>query len=562
MGTQRLDLPCSFTRNEAIMVSLTLERPSQSRGPCSFRPRQVTLSSSAIIAQTSSWEGKREIEGTLWSRKGSFKRYHECGSFEDSALHPAKKKRTVSSSTEVFSSEDFCYDDDDDEALPPCTVEESLNADQFQAGTRGYPNDRSGSTSSPSDSEGSWQNDEGNSTGVSAFKRSVESTRTEHEGLELLNLLIECSQSISTSNHIASNFYLSRLGSISSPTGSTPIHRLVAYFTEALALRAAKQWPNIFCITPPRELAEAKDKDEATALRLLNNVTPIPRFIHFTLNERLLQAFDGKERVHIIDFDIKQGLQWPSLFQSLASLPNRPGHVRLTGIGESKQEVHDTGVRLAGLAQTLKLPFEFHSVVDRIQDVRLWMLHVKESECVAVNCVLQLHHALYNDSRIVLADLLRLIRSTNPSIVLMAETEAEHNELRWEKRFVNALKYYSAVFDLLDHSLAEDSSSRLKIEEMFARKIRNIVACEGGERVELHQRFDRWKRMMEDGRFKCAGFSEREIFQSKMLLRMYDCENYSVEKDRDGGGLTLKWMEQHLYTVSAWAPIDTAYQPG
>lgn len=558
MGTQRLDLSCSFSRKEAAMVSLSLERPVESRGPCSFRPRPVTISSSAIIAQTASWEGRREIGGDLWSRKRTFKNFHQCGSFEDPDIDRAKKKRTNSGGRS----------ENDEKNI-------SLFAGQFEAGTSGFPTIKSGSSSSsdtrdlsPKISEDSSHNEEENQSGeVSGLESRVKIARTEHEGLELLSLLIECAQAISSGNHTAANFYLARLGDLSSPTG-TPIHRLVAYFTEALAFRAAKKWQHIFSIAPPRELTEMNDNDEAMALRILNNASPIPRFIHFTLNEALLTAFEGKERVHIIDFDIKQGLQWPSLLHSLASRPNPPTHVRITGIGESKQELQGTGTRLAGLAQGLKLPFEFHAVVDRIEDVRLWMLHVKEKECVAVNCVLHLHRALYDNNHIVLMDLLGLIRSTNPSIVLMAETEAEHNELRWEKRFANALKYYSAVFDLLDYSFTGDSASRVKIEEMFARKIRNLVAHEGVERVERHEKFDRWGEMMGEGGFRSVGFNEREIIQSKMLLRMYNCENYCVDKEGgDGFGLTLKWMDQSLYTVSAWVPMEiggssSASQPG
>ncbi|OAY74714.1 Scarecrow-like protein 28 [Ananas comosus] len=58
----------------------------------------------------------------------------------------------------------------------------------------------------------------------------------------------------------------------------------------------------MFSIAPPRELIyhieeySDDDDDGATALRLFNYVSPIPKFLHFTLNERLLQAFDGKER--------------------------------------------------------------------------------------------------------------------------------------------------------------------------------------------------------------------------------------------------------------------------
>lgn len=95
------------------------------------------------------------------------------------------------------------------------------------------------------------------------------------------------------------------------------MHRVAAYFAEVPTLRVVCMWPKVFNVSPPRELTNGAvaATDDATALRVLNVVTPIPRFLHFTLNERVLCAFDGHDCVHVIDFDIKQGLQWPSLLQ-------------------------------------------------------------------------------------------------------------------------------------------------------------------------------------------------------------------------------------------------------
>uniref|UniRef100_A0A0D3GC94 Uncharacterized protein n=1 Tax=Oryza barthii TaxID=65489 RepID=A0A0D3GC94_9ORYZ len=248
--------------------------------------------------------------------------------------------------------------------------------------------------------------------------------QAEREALELVRALTACADSLSAGNHEAANYYLARLGEMASPAGPTPMHRVAAYFTEALALRVVRMWPHMFDIGPPRELtgdAFGGGDDDAMALRILNAITPIPRFLHFTLNERLLREFEGHERVHVIDFDIKQGLQWPGLLQSLAARAVPPAHVRITGVGESRQELQETGARLARVAAALGLAFEFHPVVDRLEDVRLWMLHVKRGECVAVNCVLAMHRLLRDDA--ALTDFLGLARSTGATILLLGEHE-------------------------------------------------------------------------------------------------------------------------------------------
>ncbi|KAJ0971121.1 hypothetical protein J5N97_019080 [Dioscorea zingiberensis] len=606
MSAQQFNLPCSFSRKDPARVSLSLDKPAEARSTCSFRQNAIAPSSASLVAQTASWESRREVEGDdgFWDRGKSLKRCYERSSSEDSTcMDRSKRKRTTGNEAWLVcggggggAGEEFWFPRSNNEPSfvgeeKVCFVPNAANAflgalgmemvGEMDVGTSGgaheKPNPDSSSSSdshgsSPKLNEDSSENESGNgaqvpnpSGGVPGAATAAENSQTEQQGLELVSLLTDCVEAISSSNHTTINYYLARLGELATPTGS-PVHRLAAYFTEALALRAAKLWPHIFFVAPPRELADqlVDDEEDATSFRLLNHVSPIPKFLHFTLNERLLRAFEGKDRVHIIDFDIKQGLQWPGLFQSLASRPNPPSHVRITGIGESKQDLQDTGARLAGFAESLHLPFEFHPVVDRLEDVRLWMLHVKERECVAVNCVLQLHKALYDENRAAFMDFLGLIRSTNPAIVLVAEQEAEHNEPMWETRFANSLRYYAAIFDSLDFSLPVDSPARIKIEEMFARKLRNIVACEGNERVERHETFSKWRSFMEDGGYRCLGFGERETLQSRMLLRMYSSEKYSVEKQGDVGdagdaaGLTLKWLEQPLYTVSAWAPLDIA----
>lgn len=623
MSTQRLDLPCSFSRKDSSRsqpirpVGLSVEKPIEPKTSACSLKQNVRLPPLATSTQ-------REIKDEFWEKGKSLKRFAEGGLVDESCINRAKRKKGSSGDNDgknddihegggdslslgqlgtgnfwfqpSFTGQNVpqvpftltCSGEKDrvcyvpgEFISPPLPLSnnpwvESViteitdlgEKDGDETSHRLAKEVSASSTSSESGSlalrlhENPVEHDVGNGSrnpyphqgGVEA---SEEGTNQGENGFELVRLLTDCVEAIGSRNIPAVNHFIAKLGDVASPRGS-PISRLTAYYTEALALRVSRLWPHTFHITPPRDF-DRVDDDSGAALRLLNQATPIPKFIHFTANEMLLRAFDGKDRVHIIDFDIKQGLQWPSFFQSLASRPNPPSHVRITGIGESKQELNETGDRLSGFAEALNLPFEFHPVVDRLEDVRLWMLHVKEKESVAVNCIFQLHKTLYSGNGGVLRDFLGLIRSTNPTIVLMAEQEAEHNSPFLETRVSNSLRYYSALFDLIDYSLPLDSPVRIKIEEMFAREVRSIVACEGSDRLERHESFENWRRMMEQGGFRCMGISEREMLQSQMLLKMYSCENYGVKKQgQDGAALTLSWIDQPLYTVSAWAPVDVA----
>ncbi|KAK4350650.1 hypothetical protein RND71_029963 [Anisodus tanguticus] len=58
---------------------------------------------------------------------------------------------------------------------------------------------------------------------------------------------------------------------------------------------------------------------------------------------------------------------------------------------------------------------------------------------------------------------------------------------------MEALHYYSAIFDSLDVMLPKYDTRREKIEQCyFAEEIKNIVSCEGPAKVKRHERVDQW----------------------------------------------------------------------
>ncbi|KAJ4877076.1 Scarecrow-like protein 28 [Raphanus sativus] len=600
MNTQRLDLPCSssFSRKETPSLgrSISLDNSYNNNKPIERKTGGCSLKQSIKLPPLATTRGNKQ--GFSWNNdsnnrgKKSLKRLAEENK-DESCLSRVKKRQR--SQTDDDNNRSFwfeqkvpalpfsltCSGDDDDEEkvwfAPSEVISQPLQSNPNWAnsvitdlaGIGGHKDievsrasGSSTSASSSSDRHRVPKPTNGSMNpyphGVNTEERTIENNNNHSQrDLELVNLLTGCLEAIRTSNIAAINRFIARTGALASPRGSTPMTRLISYYIEALALRVSRMWPHIFHVAPPPRTLEEED-DDHDALRFLNQVTPIPKFIHYTANEMLLRAFEGKERVHVIDFGIKQGLQWPSFFQTLASKPNPPRHVRITGVGESKHELDETGDRLRGFAEAMDLPFEFHPViVDRLEDVRLWMLHVKEGEAVAVNCVSQMHKTLHDGTGAAFRSFVGLVRSTNPVAVVVAEQEGEHDSVQLEGRVFNSLKYYSAVFDVMHKHLGADSLVRVKIEEMvFGREIRNIVACEGSHRRERHVGFGQWRRMMEQLGFRSLGVREREVLQGRMLLRMYgegDEGLFNVERsDEDGGGVTLRWLEQPLYTVSAW----------
>ena len=77
-------------------------------------------------------------------------------------------------------------------------------------------------------------------------------------------------------------------------------------------------------------------------------------------------------------------------------------------------------------------------------------------------------------------------------------------------RFLEALHYYSAIFDSLDATFPAESTARMKVEQcLLAPEIRNVVACEGAE-LGLYGAGDGY-RLTEDSGCLLLGWQDRAI---------------------------------------------------
>lgn len=59
---------------------------------------------------------------------------------------------------------------------------------------------------------------------------------------------------------------------------------------------------------------------------------PFIQVPHVFANHSIMEAFKGASRVHVIDYGILYGLQWPCLLWQLSQRPGGPPHLRITGM--------------------------------------------------------------------------------------------------------------------------------------------------------------------------------------------------------------------------------------
>ncbi|KAL3677027.1 hypothetical protein R1sor_026975 [Riccia sorocarpa] len=377
-------------------------------------------------------------------------------------------------------------------------------------------------------------------------------TGVEAHGLQLVHLLLRCAAATAKEDTEMARRILGELYQGASMYGDS-MQRVAAYFAEGLAARVVKKDSPAYCSL----MVQPSTEDYFSAFTTLYKVSPYFQFAHFTANQAILEAMEGQRYVHVIDLDIMQGFQWPTLIQAFASRPGGPPHLRITGVGKRVDLLQETGKRLASFAESFNVSFEFQYLVEEnLERLTPSSFSPRQTEAFAVNSVLQLHRMLCPSFGEKLHNFMcNLRQGLNPCVMTVVEQEANHNTATFLGRFMEALHYYSATFDSLDASLPQQNEDRVKVEQLiYAQQIRNIVACEGGDRTERHEPVESWTNRMEMAGWYPIPLSAYAISQAKLLLQYCPCEGYRL--DERNGALSLGWQERHLLTASAWAYVQ------
>lgn len=388
------------------------------------------------------------------------------------------------------------------------------------------------------------------STGAVAEQQQIPMGDDETSGVQLVHSLLACAEAIQRGNLKLAEETLHRMHLLGLPPG--PMGKVATHFIDALARRvygAASSNGNNSTNLP----------DSLSELLHFHfyETCPYLKFAHFTANQAILEAFAGHKQVHVIDFNLMHGLQWPALIQALALRPGGPPRLRLTGIGPPQPGGNDVlqeiGKKLRQLADTVKVEFEFRGVVAvKLDDIKPWMLQVRHGEAVAVNSVLQLHKLLYSDGPVrAIDEVLRSVRALKPKIFTIVEHEANHNNPSFLGRFTEALHYYSTMFDSLEASnLPSESNEQVLAKMYLGREIYNIVACEDAARTERHENLVQWRLRLFKAGFRPIQLGLNVFKQASMLLTIFSGEGYRVEERLEC--LTLGWHTRPLIAASAW----------
>jgi len=153
---------------------------------------------------------------------------------------------------------------------------------------------------------------------------------------------------------------------------------------------------------------------------------------------------------------------------------------------------------------------------------------------------------------------LQAVRALSPKIMVVAEPEANHNAAAFLERFEEALNYYASLFDCLERAAAAQrqrwAAERARVERLvLGEEVRGVVAREGAERKERHERLAQWARRMEAAGMERVGMSYGGMMEARKLLRSLGWGgSYEVVHDARGEAFFFCWHRRPLYSVSAW----------
>ncbi|XP_047335286.1 scarecrow-like protein 30 [Impatiens glandulifera] len=386
-------------------------------------------------------------------------------------------------------------------------------------------------------------------------KKSVGGGNSKRNMVDLTTLLTLCAQSVSSDDWKTANDLLKQIRQHSSQTGDG-MQRMAYYFANGLEARMAGSGAQLHMKYPSSAAEILK------AYHLFLAACPFKKMTNFVSNKSIMKIAKKATRLHIIDFGILYGFQWPCLIQRISSRPGGPPSLRITGIDlpnpgfRPTQRVDETGRRLSHYAQTFNVPFSFQAIAQKWETIKISDLNLDEDEVLVVNCHWRFRNLL--DETVVMDSprnvVLNLIKEMKPDMFIQAVVNGAYSAPFFSTRFREAVFHFSSLFDMLDTTVPRDVDERVLIERLlFGWESMNVIACEGAQRIERPETYKQWQvRIMRAG-FRQVALDREIVTMTKE--RVKSCYHKDFLIDEDANWMLQGWKGRILFAISLWKPV-------
>ncbi|KAK9123955.1 hypothetical protein Sjap_013557 [Stephania japonica] len=377
--------------------------------------------------------------------------------------------------------------------------------------------------------------------------------------VDLRTLLIHCAQSVAADDRRGANELLKQIKQHSSPFGDGN-QRLAQCFAEGLEARLAGTGSQVYNSLVNKKTTAAII---LKAYHLFLSACPFKKLSNFFANQTIMNMAENATRLHIIDFGVLYGFQWPCLIQRLSARAGGPPSLKITGIDfpqpgfRPAERVEETGRRLSNYAESFNVPFKYNAIAKKWETIQIEDLKIEPDELLVVNCMYRMRNLL--DETVVLDSprnaVLNLIRKTNPAVFIHGVVNGSYNAPFFITRFREALFHYSALFDMLETNVPREHPERILIErEILGREAISVIACEGSERVERPETYKQWQiRSMRAG-FQPLPLNPEIMKKAKDRVKMSYHKDFVI--DEDSQWMLQGWKGRIVYATTAWKPVD------
>lgn len=378
------------------------------------------------------------------------------------------------------------------------------------------------------------------------------------EVIDLRTLLINCAQAVAADDRRSAGDFLKQIRQHASPYGEGNV-RLAHYLADGLEARLAGTGSQIHKALVNKKTT-ASDFLKAYYTYLASS--PFKKMSNFTSNKTIMLKSMNATRVHVIDFGILYGFQWPTLMQRISERDGGPPKLRITGIDfpqpgfRPAEKIEETGRRLTRYAKRFNVPFEYNAIAKKWESIKVEDLKIEKGEFIVVNCMYRAKNLL--DETVVAESartmVLNLVRKINPNLFIHGIVNGAYSAPFFVTRFREVLFHFSALFDMLESNIPRDKPERMLIErDIFGREALNVIACEGWERVERPETYKQWQ-----VRHLRAGFEQVPIDKWIMDRAVYKVRSYYHKDfviDEDSHWMLMGWKGRIIYAISCWKPV-------
>ncbi|KAK1412825.1 hypothetical protein QVD17_34357 [Tagetes erecta] len=377
--------------------------------------------------------------------------------------------------------------------------------------------------------------------------------------VDLSTLLVNCAQAVAAGDKRTATEQLNQIRQHASCFGDAS-QRLALVFATGLEARLAGTGSQLYAAKCGVRISAA---EKLQAYQVYLSCCPFKKIDMMFANKTIVDSAirSSSSTIHIVDFGISYGFQWPILIKHLSDLPDGPPKLRITGIEyplagfRPAERLQETGRRLANYCARFHVPFEYNSIPSQNwETIKIEDLKLQRNEFLAVNSMFRFQNLL--DETVCEESprdmVLKLIRDMKPDIFIHSVVNGAYSAPFFVTRFRETLFHYSSMFDMFDSTLERENEQRLNFEkEFFGREAMNVIACEGPQRVERPESYKQWQ-----VRTSRAGFKLKPL--DKDLVGKLRCKRSGYHKDfvfdDDGKWILQGWKGRILYATSCWVP--------